>query len=154
MEHVFTSTSQIKAVLTSQIPGFTPGGVILHRENNINYCYTGQAHTVFIGETGTGKSSSGVSPLVWSCIQAHESIIMVEPKDEHARHFKQALKDNGYRVAKINFSNPADPDGINCNLLAYPRYCYLSRDPVLKAAGDDALANTSRDIIANINSCL
>ena len=65
-----------------------------------------QNHTLVIGATGSGKTTSVVDPLVYSLAKARESMIVTDPKGEIYEDNYKLLKDLGYQIIVLNFREP------------------------------------------------
>lgn len=94
--------------------GAAVGGPVLCREGSTVYVDGSDSHSIIVGDTGSTKTLRYVLPLIFSCAQAEESIVVVDPKGELTKKTHQHLKKKGYKVAVLDFRNPhCSPDGWN-----------------------------------------
>ncbi|MCX4286006.1 MAG: type IV secretory system conjugative DNA transfer family protein, partial [Clostridia bacterium] len=65
-------------------------------------------HTLVIGSTGTGKTSSFVSPSIEiiSRTKTQPDMVITDPKGELYRKHAESLKNNGYNVHIIDLNSP------------------------------------------------
>lgn len=71
-----------------------------------------------VGTSGSGKTRSIVSPNI---LQAIGSYIIVDPKGNLYGKYAGYLKREGYKVRKLNFANPSDPQSCSYNFFEYIR---------------------------------
>lgn len=92
-------------------------------------CYKTQVNNnvLVVGSPGTGKTRSIVSPNI---LQALGSYIIVDPKGDLYEKYGDYLREKGYVVHKLNFSNPEDPETCSYNFFHYIR----SDQDILKIA--------------------
>lgn len=83
---------------------------------------TGNIHSLFVGSTGRGKTMSFVLPMIYSYINAGESVVVHDPKREIDAYTRKALEDNGYDVYVIDFVEPQKSDGWNPFALPYKKW--------------------------------
>lgn len=83
---------------------------------------SGNIHSLFVGSTGRGKTMSFVLPMIYSYINAGESVVVHDPKREIDAYTRQALEDNGYDVYVIDFVEPQKSDGWNPFALPYKKW--------------------------------
>ena len=82
------------------------GGPILWNEKGMLYTDPGEAHTLIVGDTGSGKTQGVILPLIYSCARAEESMVLVDPKGELVRRMEPYLKLKGYKTIVLNFRQP------------------------------------------------
>ena len=82
------------------------GGPILWNEKGMLYTDPGEAHTLIVGDTGSGKTQGVILPLIYSCARAEESMVVVDPKGELVRRMEPYLKSHGYKTIVLNFRQP------------------------------------------------
>lgn len=99
----FANNEDIKFELEDQTDNKTGGGPILFHENGKNYAYTGEAHTGYIGVSGSGKSRRGTMPLIRSFIENNENFIAVDPKGELYDKTQHYAKEEDYKIYTIDF---------------------------------------------------
>lgn len=90
------------------------GGPVLFRQGDTVYTDPGDAHSLYVGDTGSMKTLRFILPLIYSSAMAEESMVIVDPKGELARKTHQFLRDKGYEVNVLNLRHPQDsPDKWN-----------------------------------------
>lgn len=100
----FASNEDIKFELEDQTRNKqTSGGPILFHENGRNFAYTGEAHTGYIGVSGSGKSRRGTMPLIRSFIENNENFIAVDPKGELYDKTQHYAQEEDYKIYTIDF---------------------------------------------------
>ena len=69
---------------------------------------TKPAHTLILGTTGSGKTSTFISPSIeiLSSLKAKPSLFISDPKGELFRSHAGALKKKGYKIKVIDLRNP------------------------------------------------
>lgn len=67
-------------------------------------------NVLVVGTSGSGKTRSIVVP---NLLQANGSYIISDPKGTLYRQYAEYLKEQGYKVKKLDFSNPEDSDHYN-----------------------------------------
>ncbi len=82
------------------------GGPPLFNEDGTLYIDTGESHSMIVGDTGSGKTQIFILPLIYSCVRAGESMVIVDPKGELYRKMAPYLKSQGYRNVHINYRQP------------------------------------------------
>ena len=108
-----------KATHTSGVPLIATRSMYLIGQFNKVYYLPSNAHTMFIGSTGRGKTWSYVLPMLISSIQAGESIIVHDTKKELIANTYAMLKKNGYNIILLDFNTPDKGDAWNPIKLAY-----------------------------------
>ena len=105
-------------------PDATSAGVVLVNNGKDMWVDNGENHTLVIGATGSGKTTSVVDPLVYSLAKAKESMIVTDPKGEIYKQHSNLLRSRGYDIIVLNFREPQKG---NCwNPLTLPHQLYKS----------------------------
>ena len=86
-------------------------GIPLFYKNDSVYVDSGEAHSLIIGATGSGKTQMVVHPLVRLLCKKGESMIITDPKGEIYENNGKMLRDYGYNIILLNFR---DPQNGNC----------------------------------------
>lgn len=83
-------------------------------------CYKTQLNNnvLVVGTSGSGKTRSIVTPNI---LQAEGSYIIVDPKGNLHEKYAAYLRKKGYRVRKLNFADPGDPNSCTYNPFEYIR---------------------------------
>lgn len=90
------------------------GGPVLFADGKRLYTDSSESHTLISGDTGSGKTLRYILPMIYSCADAGESMIIVDPKGELASKATPFLREKGYRPIIINLRNPQkSPDSFN-----------------------------------------
>lgn len=89
-----------------QAPG--KGGPVLAYENGVLYTDPGEGHSLFVGDTGSGKTQKFILPLIYSCAAGEESMFIIDPKGELMRRTSYYLEEKGYKVHGINLRKPEE----------------------------------------------
>lgn len=97
-------------------------GIQMMYKGNDLYIDDSEAHSLVIGDTGSGKTQTIVFPLIKTAINASESFIINDIKGEICKMIGDTLKENGYNTIIINLKNPNL--GNNWNLLLLPYNLY------------------------------
>lgn len=100
-------------------------GIPLHLVHNTAYVNSATENSLIFGETGCKKTRSCIRPQLYITANAHESMIVHDPKGELATDaaLRQHLDKRGYRVVFLDF-RALTADGYN--LLEYPFRLYLA----------------------------
>ena len=97
------------------------GGIPLCYDDKAVYLDNRYGHTLVVGSTGSGKTQTVTLPKVYTSIYAGENIIIDDQKGEVYERVEKDLKDNNYKLYKIDFSN-FDGNKWNALKLAYDLY--------------------------------
>ena len=117
---------EIKRVLVSAEPNRGESGATLYYDKKMNYVQTSEGHTLFLGQSGTGKSCSGTILLVKNLIQAKQNILVIDPKGEiYSKTFSDL--DDSYDKKVVDFRNIFQSDAFNP--LSTPYYYFCSDAP-------------------------
>ena len=105
----FAEVSQIRKGAQEQLlkasGSAAVGGLPLVREGNSLWVDGGEAHSLILGTTGTGKSQKYVLPAVLSLLHAGESLLVTCPKGEPYQCTAAAAQARGYRVLVLDLRN-------------------------------------------------
>lgn len=141
----FSTRSEIEYITEdSSISG--RGGYILDYYRGKKRVYSGEAHCLVSGVSGSGKSRRFTIPLVRSLVDAKESVIVVDPKGEIYRNtICYAKKHHKTRV--IDFRNVCDSD--RYNIFNYPAEYFHMKDPRMKQIGMESIDNLAYNLYPN-----
>ncbi|GHV12241.1 conjugal transfer protein TraG [Clostridia bacterium] len=101
----FNTASEIERVLCT-CDEKKGGGIVMHTQNGTNYVYTKEGHQLFLGVSGSGKSSCGTIPQTRNLIEARENIVCIDPKGEIFNKNACYAKDS-HCITVINFRDPS-----------------------------------------------
>ena len=122
-------------------PDSDAAGVVLINNGKEMWVDNGESHTLVIGATGAGKTTSVVDPLVYSLAKAKESMVITDPKGEIYKQHSNLLRSRGYEIIVLNFREPQKG---NCwNPLTLPYHLY-------KAGNTDKATELVDDVALNI----
>ncbi|MEN6595130.1 MAG: type IV secretory system conjugative DNA transfer family protein [Clostridiaceae bacterium] len=110
---------EIKEVLTLEEACGNAGGQVLYRENNQNWVYGGEGHTIILGVSGSGKSRRGTLPMVRSLIWAEESFSVLDPKGEIYDETVEYARRQGFEVHVVNLRHIRESERWNPLTLPY-----------------------------------
>lgn len=77
-------------------------------KDKLKIYFADNAHTMIIGTTGSGKTSSYISPSIeiLSSTKGKPSMLIADPKGELFRKHASSLKSKGYKIRVIDLRNP------------------------------------------------
>ncbi len=105
VDEIFTSSSykNLEKVKSVGIPIKAE-----YKDEDIHINFAKPAHTLILGTTGSGKTSSFISPTIeiLSLIKAKPSLFIADPKGELFKTHAGALKKRGYKIKVIDLRNP------------------------------------------------
>ena len=101
-------------------------GATLYYDKKKNYVQSSEGHTLFLGQSGTGKSCSGTILLVRNLIQAKQNILVIDPKGEIYGETVSSL-DESYDKKVVDFRNIFRSDAFNP--LTTPYHYFYSEVP-------------------------
>lgn len=80
----------------------------IEKDGHLKITFAKPAHSLVIGTTGSGKTSTFVSPCIQilSRLKNHPSLFISDPKGELYATHSQFLKDQGYEVKVLDLRNP------------------------------------------------
>lgn len=114
-------------------------GTVLLNDGKNMWVDNGENHTLVIGATGSGKTTSVVDPLVYSLAKAKESMVITDPKGEIYKHHSNLLRARGYEIIVLNFRNPQQGNCWNPLSLPYLLYKAGNTDKAVELVDDVAL---------------
>ena len=103
------------------------------------YVDNGEAHSLIIGSTGSGKTQSMVLPMIESLAKHGESMIVTDPKGEIYEKTANMLKDRGYNIVLLNFRDPQKGNSWNPLGLPYQLYKEGNKDKANELLDDLAM---------------
>ena len=95
------------------------GGMVVAIDNNKYYVDTSSNHTLIVGNTGSGKTTSVIFPLIFNLADSGESMIINDVKGELYKTTYDYLKKKDYDVKVINLRDTNNSDFWNPLTLAY-----------------------------------
>ena len=116
------------------------GGVPLMMKGDKILVDNGEAHTLVIGATGSGKTQTIIFPTVEVLAKHKESMIITDPKGEIYEATSNMLRDKGYDVLVLNFRDPQAGNCWNPMSLPYRMYKEGNQDKAIELL-DDLAAN-------------
>ena len=78
----WSTAEEIKRILVPADQNSGESGATLYYEKKKNYVQISEGHTLFLGQSGTGKSCSGTVLLAKNLIQEKQNIFVIDPKGE------------------------------------------------------------------------
>ncbi len=120
-------------------PDSKAAGTVLVNNGKDMWVDNGENHTLVIGATGSGKTTSVVDPLVYSLAKAKESMIITDPKGEIYKQHSNLLRARGYKIIVLNFRNPQYGNCWNPLTLPYQLYKKGNTDKATELVDDVAL---------------
>ena len=118
----------------------TAAGTPLLMKNDKILVDNGEAHTLVIGATGSGKTQTIIFPTVEILAKNKESMIITDPKGEIYENTSNMLRDKGYDVLVLNFRDPQEGNCWNPMTLPYKMYKEGNQDKAIELL-DDLAAN-------------
>ena len=97
-------------------------GVVLMMNKKEWYVDNSENHTLVVGATASGKTTSVVDPLVVSLSKKGESMVLTDPKGEIYKNHAAMLREKGYNVIVLNFRDPVRGSSWNPLTLPYQLY--------------------------------
>ena len=120
-------------------PDSEAAGVVLVNNGKDMWVDNGESHTLVIGATGAGKTTSVVDPLVYSLAKAKESMVITDPKGEIYKQHSNLLRSRGYEIIVLNFREPQKGNCWNPLTLPYQLYKAGNTDKATELVDDVAL---------------
>lgn len=120
LEHSHFQTKEemqknFKTVSWEALPSFDYDGAIVQasvkerkRKNQLEVVFAKPSHTLIIGTTGSGKTTTYVSPCIqiFSRTELKPSMFITDPKGELYALHAEALRDRGYNVKVLDLRHP------------------------------------------------
>jgi len=128
LKRIFASDYELKS---SGIPIISDGEEI--------YVDDGEAHSLIIGTTGSGKTRRLVHPLIRILAKKGESIIVTDPKGELYDENTSFLIERGYRIIVLNLRNPQQGNAWNPLQMPYKLYKGSNPDKATELLDDLAI---------------
>lgn len=100
------------------------------------YVDNGEAHSLIIGSTGSGKTRRLVLPLINTLARKGESIVTTDPKGELFTQSKAILEKLGYKIVCVNFREPARGNAWNPLGIPYEYYKSGNKDKAMELLFD------------------
>ncbi len=109
------------------------------KKNNLVYVDNGEAHSLVIGATGSGKTQMVINPLVNILSKKGESMVITDPKGEIYEKNGEMLRALGYDVIVVNFRDPQNGSCWNPYTLPYKYYKEGNQDKANELLNDMAI---------------
>ena len=113
--------------------------LVYDKKKNLVYVDNGEAHSLVIGATGSGKTQMVINPLVNLLAKKGESMIITDPKGEIYEKNGEMLRDLGYDVIVVNFRDPKNGSCWNPYTLPYKYYKEGNQDKANELLNDMAI---------------
>ena len=113
--------------------------LVYDKKKNLVYVDNGEAHSLVIGATGSGKTTMVINPLVNFLAKKGESMVITDPKGEIFERNGEMLKDLGYDVIVVNFRDPKNGSRWNPYTLPYKYYKDGNQDKANELLNDMAI---------------
>ena len=97
-------------------------GMVFINDGKNMWVDDGENHTLIIGQSGSGKTTALVTPLVKSLMKHDESMVISDLKGEIYRDQAAELKERGYNIIVINLRNPGSGNAWNPLTIPYRMY--------------------------------
>ena len=120
----------------STVAGFP---LVYDKKKNLVYVDNGEAHSLVIGATGSGKTQMVINPLVNILSKKGESMVITDPKGEIFEKNGEMLRDLGYDVIVVNFRDPQNGSCWNPYTLPYKYYKEGNQDKANELLNDMAI---------------
>lgn len=113
--------------------------LVYDKKKNLVYVDNGEAHSLVIGATGSGKTQMVINPLVGLLSKKGESMVITDPKGEIYEKNGEMLRDLGYDVIVVNFRDPQNGSCWNPYTLPYKYYKEGNQDKANELLNDMAI---------------
>lgn len=100
------------------------------------YVDEGEAHSLIIGSTGSGKTRRLVLPLINLLARKGESIVITDPKGELFKYSRTILTKLGYKIICVNFREPSCGNAWNPLGIPYEYYKSGNKDKAMELLYD------------------
>lgn len=114
-------------------------GVVVINDGKDMYVDNEHHHTMVVGQTGSGKSTAIVNPLIYSLSKKGESMIITDPKGELFTNYSEMLRQKGYKIFVLNFREPNMGNAWNPLALPYQLYKAGNTDKAIELIEDVAI---------------
>ncbi len=135
-----------KSEVTKQLVKIDPkayrsnaAGIAVINDGKELWVDNGEAHSIVVGSTGSGKTQIVVFPMVYSLAKHGESMIITDPKGEIYETTGEMLRERGYNIVLLNFRSPANGNSWNPMALPYKLYKEGNTDKAIELLDDLAL---------------
>ena len=115
------------------------GGIVVINNGKKLWVDDGEAHSLIIGATGSGKTQCVVFPAIKVLAKAGESMVLTDPKGELYETTSEMLRNYGYNVIILNFRDPQKGNAWNPINLPYKLYKEGNSDKAVELLDDLAL---------------
>ena len=115
------------------------GGIVVINNGKKLWVDDGEAHSLIIGATGSGKTQCVVFPAIKVLAKAGESMVLTDPKGELYEKTSEMLRNYGYNVIILNFRDPQKGNAWNPMNLPYKLYKEGNSDKAVELLDDLAL---------------
>ena len=115
------------------------GGIVVINNGKKLWVDDGEAHSLIIGATGSGKTQCVVFPAIKVLAKAGESMVLTDPKGELYETTSEMLRNYGYNVIILNFRDPQKGNAWNPMNLPYKLYKEGNSDKAVELLDDLAL---------------
>lgn len=113
--------------------------LVYDKKKNLVYVDNGEAHSLVIGATGSGKTTMIINPLVNFLAKKGESMVITDPKGEIYEKNGEMLRNLGYDVIIVNFRDPKNGSCWNPYTLPYKYYKEGNQDKANELLNDMAI---------------
>ena len=113
--------------------------LVYDKKKNLVYVDNGEAHSLVIGATGSGKTTMIINPLVSFLAKKGESMVITDPKGEIYEKNGEMLRNLGYDVIIVNFRDPKNGSCWNPYTLPYKYYKEGNQDKANELLNDMAI---------------
>lgn len=112
------------------------GGIVVINNGKKLWVDDGEAHSLIIGATGSGKTQCVVFPAIKVLAKAGESMVLTDPKEELYETTSEMLRNYGYNVIILNFRDPQKGNAWNPMNLPYKLYKEGNSDKAVELLDD------------------
>ena len=133
---------EMKATLSEVDPSADTvehAGIVVVNDGKKLWVDDGEAHSLIIGATGSGKTQCVVFPMIKVLAKAGESMVLTDPKGELYEQTSELLRDKGYNIIVLNFRDPQKGNAWNPMTLPYRLYQEGNMDKAVELLDDLAL---------------
>ena len=114
-------------------------GIVVVNDGKKLWVDDGEAHSLIIGATGSGKTQCVVFPMIKVLAKAGESMVLTDPKGELYEETGELLREKGYNIIVLNFRDPQKGNAWNPMTLPYRLYQEGNMDKAVELLDDLAL---------------